>query len=252
MAMCPYLKHLLSSGRFLHEATKLQTLSSVKPLLGSPTLPNVIPLCKIHSRILSSPKSYSHIVPVEPSSRLLKSLLGYSHYPVKTSFVRTIFTTNLCCKRKKQIRAVADDDSDEEMDERGDETDDDEDDDVSGDEDESGVPKDYKDIHHNMSSLRIDAVLSKGLNISRKKVEDDFLSTKLRLNGNVVVKKGKQVKVGDTVDLIRGSGEDDMVSVIMVMRLVVKKVLLDKTAKGNTRVVLRRWKNLKVPKSEFK
>lgn len=56
-----------------------------------------------------------------------------------------------------------------------------------------------------------------------------------------------QVKVGDTLDLL--IGEDKETGTAVVMRVVLKKVS-DKTESEKYKVILRRWKNLKVPKQD--
>ena len=71
-----------------------------------------------------------------------------------------------------------------------------------------------------------------------------------------------QVSEGDTIDLIKGPAassssstdkmkkrdEEDMVS---LMRVVVKEILEEKTSTDKIRIVLRRWKNINIPKSEI-
>lgn len=56
-----------------------------------------------------------------------------------------------------------------------------------------------------------------------------------------------QVKIGDTLDLL--VGEDKETGTAVVMRVVLKKVS-NKTESEKYRVILRRWKNLKVPKQD--
>lgn len=55
-----------------------------------------------------------------------------------------------------------------------------------------------------------------------------------------------QVKVGDTLDLL--IGEDKEAETETVMRILLKKVFDEKTESEKYRVVLRRWKKLKLPK----
>lgn len=55
-----------------------------------------------------------------------------------------------------------------------------------------------------------------------------------------------QVKVGDTLDLL--IGEDKETETVVVMRILLKKVFEEKTESEKYRVVLRRWKKLKLPK----
>lgn len=55
-----------------------------------------------------------------------------------------------------------------------------------------------------------------------------------------------QVKVGDTLDLLLG--EDKEAETETVMRILLKSVSEEKTESEKYRVVLRRWKKLKLPK----
>lgn len=55
-----------------------------------------------------------------------------------------------------------------------------------------------------------------------------------------------QVKVGDTLDLL--IGEDKETETVVVMRILLTKVFEEKTESEKFRVVLRRWKKLKLPK----
>ena len=117
--------------------------------------------------------------------QLLKPKLGGKITPQNFILGISLHTSSVCSKsRKKKQSAVSDedeetDDSDEDEIEDDDESssdsddssEDDSEDSLSDSEEESGddgIPKDYKDIHQNLTSLRIDTVLSKGLNISRK------------------------------------------------------------------------------------
>ncbi|XP_038616980.1 mitochondrial transcription rescue factor 1 [Tachyglossus aculeatus] len=108
------------------------------------------------------------------------------------------------------------------------------------------VTKDYKDLDKVVPSLRYDAILKAGLDIARNKVEDAFYKGELRLNGEKLWKKSRTVKVGDTLDLLVGDGKDSENEIIM--RVVLREVLEEKTETEKHRVVLRRWKHLKLPK----
>ncbi|XP_001511871.1 mitochondrial transcription rescue factor 1 [Ornithorhynchus anatinus] len=108
------------------------------------------------------------------------------------------------------------------------------------------VTRDYKDLDKVVPSLRYDAILKAGLDIARNKVEDAFYKGELRLNGEKLWKKSRTVKVGDTLDLLIGDGKDSESEIIM--RVVLREVLEEKTETEKHRVVLRRWKHLKLPK----
>ncbi|XP_061479489.1 mitochondrial transcription rescue factor 1 isoform X2 [Rhineura floridana] len=114
-------------------------------------------------------------------------------------------------------------------------------------EDDSAVVKDYKDLEKVVQSFRFDMIMKAGLDIARNKVEDAFYNGELRLNGEKLWKKSRAVKVGDTLDLV--IGEDKETETAVVMRVVLKKAS-DKSDSDKYRVVLRRWRNLKVPKQD--
>ncbi|XP_006187493.2 mitochondrial transcription rescue factor 1 isoform X1 [Camelus ferus] len=145
---------------------------------------------------------------------------------------------------KKTLQKVEDEEESEderdrsEMSEQEDET-----------EDDPSVVKDYKDLDKVVQSFRYDVILKTGLDIGRNKVEDAFYKGELRLNGEKLWKKSRTVKVGDTLDLL--IGEDKEAETETVMRILLKKVFEEKTGSEKYRVVLRRWKTLKLPKKSF-
>ncbi|XP_007523994.2 mitochondrial transcription rescue factor 1 [Erinaceus europaeus] len=110
------------------------------------------------------------------------------------------------------------------------------------------VTKDYKDLEKAVPSFRYDVVLKTGLDVGRNKIEDAFYKGELRLNGEKLWKKSRTVKVGDTLDLL--IQEDKEAETETVMRILLKKVLEEKTQSEKYRVVLRRWKSLKLPKKK--
>ncbi|XP_054110285.1 mitochondrial transcription rescue factor 1 isoform X2 [Callithrix jacchus] len=81
------------------------------------------------------------------------------------------------------------------------------------------------------------------------KVEDAFYKGELRLNEEKLWKKSRTVKVGDTLDVL--IGEDKEAGTETVMRILLKKVFEEKTESDKFRVLLRRWKNLKLPKKRM-
>lgn len=151
-------------------------------------------------------------------------------------------------KGGKERSQVKDEEAEEENDD--DDDDDDYDPDKSDYEDEMeedpNLPKDYKDLEKVVQSLRFDLVMKAGLDMARNKVEDEFYSNKLRLNGEKLLKKSKQVKVGDALDLL--IGEDKESDTVTAMRVMVKKVSDEKTNTDKYKVVLRRWKNITLSK----
>ncbi|XP_029451180.1 uncharacterized protein C6orf203 homolog [Rhinatrema bivittatum] len=147
-------------------------------------------------------------------------------------------------RSKKKNRQTLQDEEEEEEEEEEDENSSD----LEGEDDQS-APKDYKDLDKVVQSFRYDIVMKAGLDISRHKVEDAFYGNQLRLNGEKLWKKSRTVKVGDTLDLI--VGQDKETEAITVMRVILKNVSSEKTETDKHRVVLRRWKNLKIPQEQL-
>ncbi|XP_069091538.1 mitochondrial transcription rescue factor 1 [Pleurodeles waltl] len=115
-------------------------------------------------------------------------------------------------------------------------------------EEDPNLPKDYKDLVKSVQSFRYDIVMKAGLDIARNKVEDAFYANQLRLNGEKLWKKSRAVKVGDTLDLILD--QDKEAETVTVLRVVLKNVAEEKTGTDKYKVLLRRWKNLKLPKED--
>lgn len=113
-------------------------------------------------------------------------------------------------------------------------------------EDDPHMPKDYKDLEKVVQSFRYDVILKTGLDVGRNKVEDAFYKGDLRLNGEKLWKKSRTVKVGDALDLVLEGSKDTETET--VMRVLLRKVLEEKTESDKHRVVLRRWKRLQLPR----
>lgn len=60
----------------------------------------------------------------------------------------------------------------------------------------------YKEMITHVKSTRLDAVASAGLGLARNKVEELFLDSQLRLNGERLQKKSEQLDEGDYVDYV--------------------------------------------------
>lgn len=56
-----------------------------------------------------------------------------------------------------------------------------------------------------VNSLRADLVLKAGLGIARNKIENMFYESKIRVNGQKLLKKAAMLSVGDEVDIVRGT-----------------------------------------------
>lgn len=148
--------------------------------------------------------------------------------------------SNISSKKstKKTLQKAADDEDSDEDPERSEQEEE--------LEEEPGVVKDYKDLEKVVQSFRYDVILKSGLDVGRNKIEDAFYKGELRLNGEKLWKKSRTVKVGDTLDLIVGESKETGTEV--AMRILLKAVYEEKTESNKYRVVLRRWKSLKLPK----
>ncbi|XP_041462966.1 mitochondrial transcription rescue factor 1-like [Lytechinus variegatus] len=174
----------------------------------------------------------SKFLAVEPTSLLNKLVCYYSK------------------KSKSKQKLMKGDSTDDESDldeENGYKSDSEDEDEI-----EDGSKKDWKDLKMNVPSRRIDAVLSAGLGVSRKKIEEAFLNAKLRHNGKKVMKKSRQVQEGDVLDVVK---EDRITNkegnqVTLVMRVEMKKIKEEKTSTDKTPVKLRRWKHLELPREK--
>ncbi|XP_026863992.2 mitochondrial transcription rescue factor 1 isoform X2 [Electrophorus electricus] len=114
--------------------------------------------------------------------------------------------------------------------------------------DDPDLPEGFKDNERVIQSLRFDLVLKAGLDIARHKVEDALYDNKLRLNGQKLIKKSKNVKVGDTLDLI--VGEDRDLDTVIVKRVILKKLVGETKDASKHKVILRSWKHLHLPKRD--
>jgi RNA-binding protein YlmH len=144
---------------------------------------------------------------------------------------------------KKVFTRTAKDSENEEADDDNYEDDDDEvdDDDLSRIvfPEDAELPDSYKELKVMVKSLRLDGMVAAGLRIARNKVDDLFLDSKLRLNGERVLKKSKQMNVGDYVDVVISSTDGS----INVKRVRVIKVSDQKTSTDKLKAHLRVWKN---------
>lgn len=190
-------------------------------------------------RRLSDPTTYD--VTGGSGAHKERTLLNACDGTLSLSLVCTS-TTNMTVRKKStnskgksRTQAVRDEEDD---DDESDDESDTESDNIFFEED-SDFPTNFRDIKVYMKSLRLDGVVSSGLNIARNKVDEYFLGSKLRMNGMKVLKKSKQMNVGDHVDLV-ASSEDGK---LKVKRVRVVKVESQKSNKDKLSVHLRVWRN---------
>ncbi|KAG0729290.1 Lactosylceramide 4-alpha-galactosyltransferase [Chionoecetes opilio] len=129
-------------------------------------------------------------------------------------------------------------DFDEEQDE--DDTEDEDEDDM---ELESGA--DFREIKARVPSLRMDAILKSGLNMSRNKVESAFYASKIRINGKKLLKKSNQCREGDEIDVFKTVSKQNP-KYLYVSRVVVVTVGTMGEDDDKVTVKLRRYPNLLV------
>ncbi|XP_054469644.1 mitochondrial transcription rescue factor 1 isoform X2 [Anoplopoma fimbria] len=110
------------------------------------------------------------------------------------------------------------------------------------------LPKDYKDMEKYVQSFRYDVIMRAGLDMARNKIEDAFYNSKLRLNGQKLIKKSKTVKVGDTLDLVLSENRET--NTVTLMRVILQRVLGESNNAEKYKVAIRRWKSLELANDE--
>ncbi|XP_053980618.1 mitochondrial transcription rescue factor 1 isoform X2 [Hylaeus volcanicus] len=88
------------------------------------------------------------------------------------------------------------------------------------------LTKNSKIINATVSSLRVDAIAKVAFGLSRNRIDRAFYDSKIRINGNKILKKSHQVKVDDEIDLVVGRDSKNP-KLIIVHRCILLK------AKGN-------------------
>ncbi|XP_048452841.1 mitochondrial transcription rescue factor 1 isoform X1 [Rhincodon typus] len=176
---------------------------------------------------------------VEPKSKRLCELPALQQ---KALLVGVRYKSNKSSKKARRRMLQEESDEEEDDPEKSDYEDE------SEEEDDDTQPKAYKDLEKIVPSFRFDLIMKAGLDIARNKVEDSFYSNKLRLNGEKLLKKSKVVKEGDVLDHL--IGEDKEAETVTVMRVMVRKIAEETTNTEKHRVILRRWKNLQLPRAE--
>lgn len=92
-------------------------------------------------------------------------------------------------------------------------------------------------------SDRVTAVVNQALSLGSAKLKDVFYNGNIRLNGKRLTKKTTKVSLGDTIDIILGLHDDEV---------VLQRVLVlsegEETLKGKYRYRVRCWKHLVVPR----
>jgi len=91
-----------------------------------------------------------------------------------------------------------------------------------------------------VSSLRLDTVSKAGFGLSRSKVEEAFYATKFRVNGKKVLKKSKEVDIGDEIDMILHQSVDNP-KLLVINRIVI--LSMDLVSNG-VQIKLSKDKNL--------
>lgn len=102
--------------------------------------------------------------------------------------------------------------------------------------------KNAKVLNISVTSLRVDGVLKNALGIARNKVETLFYESKIRVNGEKILKKSVMVREGDEVDLLKGPDlkNPNFMTVARVEVLSIKPI------GDSISVKVRRYKSLTV------
>lgn len=174
------------------------------------------------------------------SSPSLNSGVSQARVPVEASGILTPKLTCVCVTRGKSKKSRKNKYSQKQNDDDDDTEDEDEDEDMKL---ETG--SDFRELKARVPSLRIDAILKSGLNMSRNKVESAFYDSRIRINGKKLLKKSQQCHMGDEIDVIKIVARDNPNN-LYVSRVVV--VALGDTAEDEEKVTvkLRRYPNLLV------
>ncbi|KAF7258977.1 hypothetical protein EG68_04413 [Paragonimus skrjabini miyazakii] len=128
-------------------------------------------------------------------------------FPCVQDFV-TINPVRLASKnRGRRIDSHANIDSDSDSEEDRDQPDWEVDEDRFHAEDVRFNPN-FRQLTAHVHSVRFDKVLRSGLNLTRAAADEAFLSSRLRLNGEKLLKKSTPVEEGDRLDMILGEDDD--------------------------------------------
>lgn len=108
---------------------------------------------------------------------------------------------------------------------------------------DEGIPdKSAKIVAVKVPSLRTDLLIKAGLSVARNKVEKLFYESRIRVNGEKILKKSAQLDVGDEVDVIRSLSPMNP-EFLLVSRIEILSV---KAGEEHIAVKLRRFKSLTV------
>ncbi|XP_011149175.1 uncharacterized protein C6orf203 homolog [Harpegnathos saltator] len=103
---------------------------------------------------------------------------------------------------------------------------------------EEEAPAGSKVVTINIQSLRLDTISKVGFGISRSKIDEAFYASKLRLNGQKVLKKSKELDTGDEVDMILHRNLDNF---LVIHRIVILSIT---PGSNNMKIKLSRDRNL--------
>lgn len=123
---------------------------------------------------------------------------SHTRSPLVASGILILKGSNVCVSRGKSKKSGRKKSYQQQKEE------DDSDSDENEEEMELKSGADFKDIKVRVPSLRMDALLKAGLNMSRNKVEAAFYASKIRINGEKFLKKSHQCHEGDEIDIIKG------------------------------------------------
>ncbi|XP_011059114.1 PREDICTED: uncharacterized protein C6orf203 homolog [Acromyrmex echinatior] len=86
--------------------------------------------------------------------------------------------------------------------------------------DEEEAPIGSKVIKAKIPSIRLDTISKAGFGISRNKINEAFYASKIRINRNKILKKAKEMKIGDEIDLILHQNVDNP-GLLVINRIVI-------------------------------
>lgn len=103
----------------------------------------------------------------------------------------------------------------------------------------------FTDTTISCMSLRVDAVAKSAMNVSRSKMEEVFLDSRLRLNGFKITRKAEWVNEGDVFDLIKGRNPENT-DMLQVFRIEIRSIPDISSTTGKIKIHVRKYKDLTI------
>ncbi|KAI2802450.1 hypothetical protein BLOT_009904 [Blomia tropicalis] len=203
-------------------------------------------LANLSFRIILKPRLVANsLIPINRSFQqmpikcvpiLNDKLNGFEQFTIQKRYKKK-FT------KKSNKRAAKDDEDDEDEDDENEDSDDD-DEELIGNESE-----DTKVINTTVPSLRLDVIGKISFGMTRSKMEQEFFSGLIRVNGERVAKKSYEVKMDDEIDYIKGFNIENR-EMLDINRAKILKVDDKAASSGRIRLSIRKTNKLVIANYE--